>query len=355
MRKAKLFMMLALLVMGVSNSFAQNVTVHPGNGSTLAAKKTGGGDTFFNWGGFATWKHEQLSLTMTTGDDDNNLNNGNNPLTASGQLANPANDIFASADSTCLQIGKGNGMDTYLTICLPKGYRFTGYTITFHRISQPNGATGSVDNYNGGISFGETNNTFTYTSTTNTSDNNITTYRGGINQNNTTQYTIGRTSQSATDMENVLYFKLSNGSTNGRCFIQLDHMELYFTAEHNYTPLIPAPNVTEKSAVDISFTTSKIDYGSLTSKSDGGAARISYNGTTHDLNANLTLYEDGSVKSVTDNGYDGTPGYVVDYKDGSISSEGDYFRLDPSKHGKMKGDTAIYYLESPIWATRGTS
>ena len=355
MRKAKLFMMLALLVMGVSNAFSQNVTVHPGNGSMLAAKKTGGGDTFFNWGGFATWKHEQLSLTMTTGDDDNNLNNGNNPLTASGQLANPANDIFASADGKSLQIGKGNGMDTYLTICLPKGYRFTGYTITFHRISQPNGASGSIDNYNGGISFGETNNTFTYTSTTNTTENNRTTYRGGINQNNTTQYTIGRTSQTATDMENVLYFKLSNGSTNGRCFIQLDHMELYFTAEHNYTPLIPAPNVTEKSAVDISFTTSKIDYGSLTSQSDGGAARISYNGTIHDLNANLTLYEDGSVKSVTDNDYDGTPGYVVDYKDGSISSEGDYFRLDPSKHGKMKGDTAIYYLESPIWATRGTS
>ena len=43
MRKAKLFMMLALLVMGVSNLFAQNVTVHPGNGSMLPARKTNGG------------------------------------------------------------------------------------------------------------------------------------------------------------------------------------------------------------------------------------------------------------------------------------------------------------------------
>ena len=343
MKKAKLFMMLALLIMGVSNLFAQNVTVHPGNGSMLAAKKSTGGDTFFNWGGFATWKHEQLSLTMSTGDDDNNSGTDEN-----GQLANPANDIFASADGTCLQLGKGNGMDTYLTFALPKGYRFRGYTITFHRISSPNGASGSVNNYNGNISFGETNNAFAYTNVNNT-------IRTGIGQNNSTQYTITRTSNTSTDMENVLYFKLSNGSANGRCFIQLDRVELLFTAEHNYTPIIPAPNVTEKSAVDISFTTSKMDYGTLTSQSDGGAARISYNGTIHDLNANLTLFEDGSVKQVSDNGYDGTPGYMVDYKFGSISSSGDYFKLERSKHGKVSGDTAIYYIESPIWAVNTAS
>ena len=93
MKKAKLFMMLALLVMGVSNVFAQNVTVHPGNGSMLPALKSGQSDTFFGWNGFATWKHEQLSLTLTTGDSDNNSGTDED-----GQLARPANDIFASAD-----------------------------------------------------------------------------------------------------------------------------------------------------------------------------------------------------------------------------------------------------------------
>ena len=132
MRKKITFALLSLLLVPLG-MMAQNVTVHPGNGSMMATRKTGGGDTFFNWGGFATWKHNQLSLTMTTGDSNNNLNgnNGaNNPLTASGQLSNHANDIFASAEDSnhkqYLQLGKGNGMDTYLTFALPKGYRFTG-------------------------------------------------------------------------------------------------------------------------------------------------------------------------------------------------------------------------------------
>ena len=355
MKKAKLFMMLALLVMGVSNVFAQNVTVHPGNGNMLPALKAGQEDTFFGWNGFATWKHEQLSLTLTTGDSDNNSGTDED-----GQLARPANDIFASADGKSLQIGKGNYLNTYLTVSLPKGYRFTGYTITFHRISSPNGASGGVNNYNGNISFGETNDAFTYTSTTNTTEQNITTYRGGIGQNSTTQYTIARTSNTAADMENVLYFMLYNGAANGRAFIQLDHVEFYFTAENNYTPLIPAPNVTERSAVDIPFTTSKMDYGELKRYNINGqevstGGRVSYNGTIHDMNANLILYERGSVETVSDNGFDGTAGDIVKYQSGSISQAGDHFKLDVSKHNNMKGDTAIYFIESPIWAVNSAS
>ena len=346
-------LLLLLLVAGVTNTLAQNVTVHPGNGSMLPALKAGQSDTFFGWNGFATWKHEQLSLTLTTGDSDNNSGTD-----ADGQLARPANDIFKSADGTCLQIGKGNYLNTYLTVSLPKGYRFTGYTIQFHRISSPNGASGTVNNYDGNINFGETYDNFSYRSTTNTTDENITPYRGGIGQNNSTKYTIGRTS---TDMENVLYFMLYNGAQNGRAFIQLDFVEFYFTAENNYAPLIPAPNVVEKSAVDIPFTTSKMDYGELKRYNIDGdevttGGRVSYNGTIHDMNANLTLYEDGSVKSVTNNGFDGTAGYMVDYKSGSISQAGDYFKLDASKHGNLTANNeAIYYIESPIWAVNSSS
>lgn len=357
MKKAKLFMMLALLIMGVSNLFAQNVTVHPGNGNMLPALKSGEEDTFFGWNGYATWKHEQLSLTLTTGDNDNNSS-----VDADGQLARPANDIFESADKKCLQIGKGNGLNTYLTVSLPKGYRFTGYTITFHRIARPNGAPTDVNNYNGNVSFGETNDAFTYRTTTNTTPTNITTYRGGIGQSNSDQYTIGRTSNTATDMGNVLYFMLYNNAQNGRAFIQLDHMELYFTAENNYTPLIPAPNVTEQSAVDIPFTTSKMDYGELKRYNQNGqevttGGRVSYNGTIHDMNANLILYESGSVENVADNGFDGTAGNIVKYQSGSISQAGDYFKLDATKYPKAAatGDTCIYYIESPIWAVNTAS
>lgn len=351
---------------------AQNVTVHPGNGSMLpAAKQDGASDTFYDWNGFATWKHEQLSLTLTTGDSDNNSGTD-----AEGQLAKPANDIFESAANSSgakyLQLGKGVQMNTYLTFSLPKGYRFTGYTITFHRISQPNGAKGSISETSQAIAFGETDNSFNYTSNTNTSESNITTYRGGIGQGTTTKYTIGRTSQNDGDMENLLYFKLSSTRNANRAFIQFDYIELYFTAEENYTPMVTVPGVTEQSAVDIPFTTSKMDYGVLSRTDKVGNpvaapnGRISYNGTIHDMNANLTLYENGSVRSVTaaQNDFDGTAGYMVDYKSGSISSEGDYFKLDASKHGQKDkpisetGATypgeVIYFIESPIWAANSS-
>ena len=368
----KITLALLSLLLVPLGMMAQNVTVHPGNGSMLpAAKQDGASDTFYDWNGFATWKHEQLSLTLTTGDSDNNSGTD-----AEGQLAKPANDIFESAANSSgakyLQLGKGIGMYTYLTFSLPKGYRFTGYTITFHRISQPNGAKGSISETSQAIAFGETDNSFNYTSNTNTSESNITTYRGGIGQGTTTKYTIARTSQNDGDMENLLYFKLSSTSDANRAFIQFDHIELYFTAEENYTPMVTVPGVTKQSAVDIPFTTSKMDYGVLSRTDKVGNpvaapnGRISYNGTIHDMNANLTLYENGSVRSVTaaQNDFDGTAGYMVDYKQGSISSEGDYFKLDASKHGQKDkpisetGATypgeVIYYIESPIWATNSS-
>ena len=360
MKKAKLFMMLALLVMGVSNLFAQNVTVRPDNGSTLPAAKQGGAsDTFYDWGGFATWKHEQLALTMTTGDSDNNTGTD-----ANGQLTNPANDIFKTTNTGAnatnyLQIGAGKGMDTYIIYALPKGYRFTGYTITFKRINRVSGMPNSDTNVNStnSISFGETNNAFSFTNVRGTYEKNI----AHSSRGNYSPKTISRTSNTVSDMGNILYFKLENGERGRRAYIQLDHVELYFTAENNYAPLLPTPNVSGQSAVDIPFTTNKMDYGILSKMDKEGNpdpnGRISYFGALHDLNANLILYESGSVKTVTTNNFDGTAGDMVDYKDGSISSEGNYFKLDASKHGHLTetGDTAIYFIESPIWATNSSA
>ena len=381
MRKKITLALLSLLLVPLG-MMAQNVTVHPGNGSMLPAKKNttqSNGDTFFRWRGFATWKHEQLSLTMTTGDSENNLTNASNQLTGNGQLKNPANNIFATPANTTgaaryLQIGKGIDMDTYVTVVLPKGYRFTGYSITFHRINYPT-ADGISHIYYGNdyiqwrdndnqnqysqlyettrsISFGETDNTFNYTSTTNTTTQNITSYRGGIAQNTTTPYTIGRTSKNSTDMTNVLYFKLSAGDDAYRAFIMLDKMELYFTAENNTQAVIPSTATgTGRSAIDIPFTTGKVDYDELTNRTDG-VTRISYDGTIRDMNANMILYEDGSVRrDDEDNGFDGTVGKMLDYHSGSISVAGDYFQLDPSNHHFLTDDgEAIYYIESPIWA-----
>lgn len=383
MRKKITLALLSLLLVPLA-MMAQNVTVHPGNGNMLPALKSGQKDTFFGWNGFATWKHEQLSLTLTTGDNDNNTGTD-----ADGNLARPANDIFATAadakGNRYLQIGKGRkysddiaDMETFITFSLPKGYRFTSYSITFHRIAYPTpaGATVTtsgesvyindddkpVDETTGQLAFGETTNSFNWMNTSGT-------YYGGIRQGSTTQHTISRTSHNATDMDNVLYFKLTSTESSGRAFIQLDHVEFEFTAENNYTPLIPAPNVTNQSAVDIPFTTSKMDYGQLKrydiNGNESSTGRVSYNGTIHDMNANLILYEKGSVTADQDNGFDGTVGKMVAYGSGSISQAGDYFKLDASSpktaniekvtiDGEEK-DAAIYYIETPVWAVNTAS
>ena len=352
MRKKITLALLSLLLVPLG-MMAQNVTVHPKNGSTLPCKKDGGGDSFFVWQGSSSWTHEQLPLTLVTGDSDNNLTDNGNQLTRSGQLANVANDIFVNADSTCLLIGKGNGMDTYLTIGLPSGYRLTGYTIKFTRKNNVNNISIGTT----AISFGETDNKFDFTNVSGTYQKNISHQN---RESKYSQYTIERTSQSDTDMGNVLYFKLSNNKQSGRAFIQLDYVELRFTAEYDYPPLTPGLPVTEQSAVDISFTTGKMDFGNVSWQEDGNrtagyTSRWSYNGRLHDLTGNLTLYERGSVETVTDNKFDGTAGDLVKYQSGSISSAGDYFKLDVSKHNNMKGDTAIYFIESPVWLVNGAS
>ncbi len=370
MRNITKFLMLVVLCLVGMQGNAQNVTVHPGNGNMLPALKDGRTDTFFGWGGFATWKHEQLSLTVTTGDSDNNPNGAS----TTGQLEKPANDIFESANGKALQVGKGNSMSTYLTICLPKGYRFTGYEIKFHRISKPDKSSSAEAGENGNLTFGETNASFTYTNVKDTYADGIwysQTTGWGWNQQtqyNTDSYTIKRTSSTDTDMTNTLYFKLSSTS-NGRCFIELDHVELYFSAESNYVPLTQnITAATNVSAINIPFTTSKMDYGQLTLRNSSGTAypgtgptsnyRICYDGVLHDLNANLSLYEDGSVRQVTasENDFDGTAGFEVVQRTGSITT-GEYFRLESTKHGKFADSETgevFYYIETPTWAVNSS-
>lgn len=310
---------------------AQNVTIRPSNGSTLAARPVGSSDydVFFKRGGFATWKHNQLTLTMTTSDQ--------TALTANGQLANPANNIFQNKTTDKISLAKGQGTYriNYVAICLPKGYRFTGYSITFSRTETKIGTgTGAYDaGQNGTVTFGETDETFS-------------TYKTSAGATfGATNRKIERTSMSEDDMSNVLYFKMEN-TENERDIITLDHIELQFTSESNYTPVTPAGNINGVSAVNIPFSTSKVDYGRLSNETYDNTKRMSYSSANvTDLEAYLTLFEEESTEDVSDNGYDGTPGKMVKYESGTIYNEGDYFRLG------RKDMEQIYYLETPIYVT----
>jgi hypothetical protein len=149
-------LMLFLLITGVNQGWAQNVTIKATNGSTIPARKDGGAkDTFFGAGGFATWQHEQLSMVLTTSDG--------TVLTPNEQLDNPANNLFTSGNY--MQIGKGqvNGANVcYISLSLPKGYRFTGYEIKFKKSTETKGSGDTAISFDSPVtsSFGETDKTF---------------------------------------------------------------------------------------------------------------------------------------------------------------------------------------------------
>ena len=319
---------------------AQNVTIRANNGSTVAAIKQGTGqgvtDTFFGAGGFATWQHEQLSMVLTTSDG--------TALTPNGQLDNPANNLFSDTNGH-MQIGKGQSSATnicYATVSLPKGYRFTGYSIKFSKSTETKGSGTGAISFNSSVTgrFGETGSDFsTYTTQADVTNT------GGAK-------TITRTEMTEGDMGNVLYFKLmntTNSNQNQRVLITLESAEFFFTAEENYSPVTPAGEITSPvSAVDVPFPTSRVDFGTIENRPYviNGVTynRVSYSSANvSDLAANFKLYEAESVTDGTD--LDNVPGKVVDYKAGTISSDGGYFKLG------REGQEQIYFLESPTTVT----
>ena len=359
----KLLMLFVLCLVGMQGN-AQNVTVRGNNGSTIPAVKNGGsGDTFYRCNGFATWQHEQLSMVLTASDG--------TVLTPNGQLDNPANNLFVSSDRTKMQIAHGQypgeypytGENApsnvcYLSLSLPKGFRFTGYAIKFSRPKDVRIGTDKNGNavylnpsrqYNDGIAngnftasttFGETGSDFAAYKTTASSEEK--TYAsiapGG------TEQVIKRTESNADPMGNVLYFKLDQ-PTNVRTMIQWESAEFFFTAEENYSPVVPTGDVSSVSAVDVPFHTSKVDYGRISLQNYQGVNRISYSSANvKDLEANFVLYEAESVTNGTD--IDGvTGGKIVEYKTGSISSAGGYFKLGNATKEQ------VYYIETPTSVT----
>lgn len=316
-----------------SNVQAQNVTIRANNGNMVASRPTGTSDydIFFKCGGFASWQHEQLNMVLTVSDFTD--------LTENNQLANPANNLFS--DGTHIQIAKGGGQNAYRTLAsvsLPKGYRFTGYSIKFSKPSQTTkqleGNSQTFNASNTSATFGETDETFGNYKTS------AAAARGGA------AVTISRQEMSEGEMGNVLYFKLNGSrSDEDRMLITLESAEFFFTAEEDYSPVTPAGSIPSPvSAVDVPFTTSKVDFGSIERKQYDGVYRYSYSSANvKDLDAKLVLFEAGSTKN--GEGIDGISGKVVDYKAGSISSSGGYFKLNSGDANTEK----VYYIETPTY------
>lgn len=331
-------LLLLLLVAGVTNTLAQNVTISPQNGSMICALTSGSPTTQlgFQIGAFGTWKHEQLSLTMTASND--------TYLTDDGQLVNHANHFLSgdkcefistqglTPENYIVTAWGGAATTAYITIALPKGYRFTGYT--FH-LSHDVTKFGESD----GVLSLSTRTDVTMTETDSKFSANTKSVTVPANSS------VTEFKRTGNDMGNVLYFKTSGPNTNYYA-LTFRYVELTFTADADAPiALKPGSQVsTGVSMLEVPFATGKVDLGKIEPGTYQGATRVSYHyNTVTDMSANMLLYEAESVQSGT--GFDGTSGDVAYSKPGSITTAGDFFKLTTGTKEQ------VYFLETPVYAT----
>ena len=336
--------MLILLITGATQGMAQNVTISPQNGSMICALTAGSPNTQYGFqvGAFATWRHNQLSLTMTASNDKD--------LTEDGQLKNHANH-FMSGDkctynpaltsndnpSTWIDCGWGGSQtrEGYFTIALPKGYRFTGYKFDLtHDISSVGQGNTFTITTNTNVSISETGSDFGTAIKTAT-----------LPGQSNTVVTFTRTGN---DMGNILYFK-TTAPQNGYFDLTFRYVELTFTADAD-SPIgiLPSSQVSDgHSLIEVPFNTGKVDLGEIKQGSYQGAQRVSYQyNTVTDMPANMLLYEYESTKP--GKALDGTQGFVAYDQTGSISTSGEYFKFAPSSDKAEQK----YVLETPVSATQ---
>lgn len=327
---------------------AQNVTISPHNGSMICALTEN--QLGFASGAFATWRHEQLALTMTA--------SSSKLLTDDGQLQNHANHfqigsvctytpaLGANEDASyfidCGWGGTANASrEAYFTISLPKGYRFTSYKFDLtHDISDA-GQNGAFEiTTNTTVSMSETGSDF------GTAKKSVT-----LQPQSSTVVTLTDTRN---DMGNILYFR-TNAPETGYFDITFRYVELTFTADADAEiTLVPGSQTsTGHSLVDVPFNTGKVDLGEINPGTDDPAheTRMSYiyNNVT-DMSANMLLYEYESTKTAEEGDVlDGTEGLIAYNKTtgGSITTNGSHFRFAPSSDKSEQ----VYVLESPVSAT----
>jgi len=343
MKKAKLFMMLALLVMGVSNLFAQNVTISPSTGSLIAALTEDVGTTHevgYEKGWCAMWRHEQLPLTFTVSDYPN--------LRDNGEILRPAGNISKykpTPNDSVLVIGGGEDSHLYCVLSLPKGYRITGYRLVL--VNNLNGKTG--DNAVNGMETASniTNVMYETDKYFNTSSYKARgKYEDGSYEmgptNSEDEYVIERMSNTETDMGNQLYFILTHNN-QGFYDVTIKYFEVYFTAEGTFPVTVSATGKGQgTSLVTSSFQTSKIDVGEITMNektpqgSDTPVKLFSYNyQNVKDLDGEIYLYQQDAVNE------DGAPADVATNK-----------HIYPIKTGdntyQYAFENDVYYVEPPV-------
>ena len=262
----------------------QNVTISPSSGSLIAGL-TYEGEVGFQNGWSSLWRHNQLPLTLHVSDKAD--------LTESGVLKDPAGNIRLDTDRNLYVVMGGTSVTTYLSISLPKGFRFTGYRMVL--LNDMNGKS------YGGFSLKSINKRMYETGKLFDYNNPLaSTAVMGSTTNDSKEYIIERTSKTETDMGNNLYFYFWR-ERDAYYGATIKSIELYFTAESEFqaegVPGTPDEIISDGvNMVGSEFTTGKLDLGVIQPNTKGGATYYSYDyENVIDLTAKNWLYQEDAV------------------------------------------------------------
>ena len=268
-----------LVAMAAPEIAAQNVFVSPTTGK-LIASLTSGTEVGFENGGSAVWKHEQLPLTISVAD--------HGDFTSAGELSNPAGNLIEYNGYLCLEGGKP--YDSYMMVSLPKGFRFTGYSITLvNNLNNKDilGGNGACTKY-----FYETSSSWDYTKPLQIAKDN----RGNSTMSSTnseTEYTISR---NANDMSNRLYFMIHRGS-NEFFGLTIKSFEIFFTAESEFTETLIPSATSATSYTESPFEINKVELGEITRRTKNNKTYYAFTYVNvQDLMAKIMLYQSDAVQ-----------------------------------------------------------
>ena len=244
---------------------AQTVSISPHTGNVIAAASYSAEQHLEGYGG--TWVHNQLPMTFTCSDE--------STLTENGLMSVHANNIGTTADKTLLTFVAGESVHNYMSLSLPKGYRFTSYKL--------------VMTYNQGAAstFAEKDAAFSQTRQS-----------VSISTNSTTkEYTLSRTSMTASDMGNILYFEMTPDS-RALAYVTVKSMVITFDCTDPFTEVLApgSSTVYGSDCVALPFATQRVDLGQITQQTANEYTSYKYTYTNvRDLHANFLLYDNSGI------------------------------------------------------------
>lgn len=297
-----------LLTVGMAAA-AQTVSISPKTGNVISAASYGSESHVKNYGG--VWIHNQLPMTLITSDEAT--------ITAAGLMKVHANNVSAIEKENKLTFISGQGdIVNYMSLSLPKGYRFTSYKMVIN-----------------------SNDASVVATTLREMDASFTTEHASVSiaRTGSKGVTMQRTSMNNSDMGNILYFKQEHPyADRGNSTIDVVSFVVTFECTDKFNESLHA-GVTglanPVSCIALPFQTHRTDLGEIEETTKQGYKSYKYNyQNVKDLSADFLLYDQAGV--VGGKAVAGTAG------DGAISSV--YYNGQLTFVG-LKNNT--YWLETP--------